>query len=261
MNFSLEFLSVPFGALLGAVFGGVMTWLVSALMAKRAIFRWSTRIDRIGFSMDSPVPDTVRVEWRGNKVPNLYMATMEVENTSSKDFENVSLTAHTRDGTRLLDEWTVIVNTPDRVKWSPDFEREVVLESTDPPTQQDQKLQLWQSRREYVVPVLNRRQLLRLHFLCIPPQEHQLPEVLLNVSAPGVRMMYRSHLNFILQVPTELTLLPGITTALLIVFAAIMYAENIWLTAAITGLVCWFTQFIGAIIRRVGWWLRDCLFN
>ena len=131
MNFSLEFLSVPFGALLGAVFGGVMTWLVSALMAKRAIFRWSTRIDRIGFSMDSPVPDTVRVEWRGNKVPNLYMASMEVENTSSKDFENVSLTAHTRDGTRLLDEWTVIVNTPDRVKWSPDFEREVVLESTE----------------------------------------------------------------------------------------------------------------------------------
>ena len=83
MNFSLEFLSVPFGALLGAVFGGGMTWLVSALMAKRAIFRWSTRIDRIGFSMDSPVPDTVRVEWRGNKVPNLYMASMEVENTSS----------------------------------------------------------------------------------------------------------------------------------------------------------------------------------
>ena len=261
MNFSLEFLSVPVGALLGAVFGGVMTWLVSALMAKRAIFRWSVRIDRIGFSMDSPAPDTVRVEWRGNKVPNLYMATMEVENTSSKDFNNVPLTVHTRDGTRLLDEWTVVVNTPDRVKWSPDFEREAMLEPTDLPTQQDQKLQLWQSRREYVVPVLNRRQLLRLHFLCIPPQEHRLPEVLLNVSAPGVRMMYRPHLNFILQVPTELALLPGIITSLLIVFVAIMYVENLWLMAAVSVLVGWFTRFIGAIVRRVGWWLRDCLFN
>ena len=62
------------------------------MVQKRAIFRWSTRIELLGFSMNSPVPDTVRVEWRGNKVPNLYMASMEVENTSSKDFENVSLT-------------------------------------------------------------------------------------------------------------------------------------------------------------------------
>ena len=261
MNFSLDFLSISFEALLGAVVGGVMIWLVSALMAKRAIFRWSARIERIGFSMDSPAPDTVRVEWRGNKVSNLYLATLEVENTSSKDFENVPLTVHTRDGTGLLDEWTVVVGTPDRVKWSPDFEGEVMLQPTDSPVQQDQKLQLWRSRREYMVPVFNRRQMCRLHFLCTPPQEHQLPEVLLNVSAPGVRMKYRSHLDFILQVPTERTLLPGIFTALLVVFVAIIYVENVWLTAAVSVLAGWSTRFLGAIVRRVGWWLRDCLSN
>ena len=241
--------------------GTIIGAMVTKLMAKRAVFRCSTRTERIGLSMDSPAPDTVRVEWRGNRVTDLYMATLEVENTSSKDFENLRLTVHTQDGTRLLDEWTVVVGTPDRVTWSQDFEKRVMMEPADSPAQRDQKFQLWQTRREYLVPVLNRRQLLRLHFLCTPAQERRIPLVLLNVSAPGVRMINKTHLNFILGVPTELTLVPGAVTSLLITFAVITYLENVGLVAAVSVLVGWLTLVIGAIVRRVGWWLRDRLFD
>ena len=256
MDFS-TLLSKVVIALVASIIGA----MVVKLMAKRAVFRCSTRTERFARSMDSPAPSIVRVEWRGNPVTDLYMATLEVENTSSKDFENLGVTVYAQDGTRLLEEWSVVVGTPDRVKWSQDFEKQVMMEPADSPAQKEQKLQLWQTRREYLVPVLNRRQLLRLHFLCTPAQGGPIPVVLPNVSAPGVRMIYKTYQNFILRVPTELTFFPGIITSLLLVFAVITYLDNVVLVAAVSVLVGWLTLSIGAIVCRVYWWLRDRLFD
>ena len=76
----------------GAVVGSVVTILWSAFRAKSAKFKYSTRVERIAIAAEHPVFGNVRVQWGGKDFRNLYMATIEVENASAKDFENVNLT-------------------------------------------------------------------------------------------------------------------------------------------------------------------------
>ena len=109
-------------ALVAAAAGMLGTLLVGALRARSARFRYSTRVDRIGTSADDPVFGAVRVQWRDNDVRNLlYIAVVEIENVSSKDFEAVPLKIYAGNDTLLLNERTRIIGSPNIVPWSPDF--------------------------------------------------------------------------------------------------------------------------------------------
>ena len=93
----------------GAVVGSVITLLWSAFRAKSAKFRYSTRVERVAVAAEDPVFGDVRVQWKGTAARNLYMATMEVENASAKDFEDVNLTIYAEENTKFLSEsWSKI---------------------------------------------------------------------------------------------------------------------------------------------------------
>ena len=51
----------------------------------------------------------------------MYIAVVEIENASSKDFEDVDLKIYTSNDTLLLNERTRIIDSPNIVLWSPDF--------------------------------------------------------------------------------------------------------------------------------------------
>lgn len=98
---------------------------------------------------------------------------MEVENASAKDFENVNLTIFTDENTKFLSESTQIVDTPNIVQWSPSFQQKLKVSSGE--TLAPQQWLLYNTRREYLVPVLNRRQLLRFHYVCTKDESQLLP--------------------------------------------------------------------------------------
>ena len=154
MDFSPAFRESLFLVVVSAVGGGVITLLASALLTKSASFRYSTKTERVGVSADDPVFGAVRVQWRNTDVRNLYLVTMEVENVSAKDFENVALTIYTGNDTMLLGEQTEIVGTPDLVRWSPEFQAQLAVPQGGAPT--PEQWQTYNIRREYLVPVLNR---------------------------------------------------------------------------------------------------------
>ena len=249
----------PFQGLLLILIGVGIDRLVSARMAKRAKFRWSARVDRVGLSADDPVFGSVQVQWGGGAVRNLYMAMLELENTSTRDFENVPLTIYPDVGTLLLNERTVIVNTPEIVKPSPEFAEKVRVEPGKEPTPEQSNL--YYTRREYVVPVINRGQLLRFQYLCTRPQDDLIPTVYLNVSTKGVKLVQQAAQNLILKVPVDRARLLGILVTPLVVLATVAYLENIWFIAGLSLFVGWTVQFIGALIGTVWWWLRHRLLD
>ena len=148
-------------ALVAAVAGMLGTLLVGALRTRSARFRYSTRVDRIGTSADDPVFGTVRVQWRNNDVRNLYIAVVEIENASSKDFEDVGLTIYTGNDTLLLSEQTRMIDSPNTVLWSPDFRARLVGPAGGVLGVLTQaQWEIYNHRREYLVPVFNRGQVL-----------------------------------------------------------------------------------------------------
>ena len=243
----------------GAVVGSVITLLWSAFRAKSAKFRYSTRVERVAVAAEDPVFGDVRVQWKGTAARNLYMATMEVENASAKDFEDVNLTIYAEENTKFLSESTQIVGTPDIVRWSPEFQQQLNVSSGETPTQQ--QWYLYNARREYVVPVFNRRQLLRFQYLCTRDDNQLLPNVFINAPVRGVKLVQQHHVNFVLQVPAALAVIPGVMTALLISVASVALLENIWL-AAIVSLFAGLTALVaGAVVYRVCRRLWNLLFG
>ena len=259
MDFSPAFREQLFLVVVSFIGGGVISLFVSALLAKSASFRYSTRTERIGMAADDPVFGAVRVQWRDTDVRNLYLVTMEVENASTKDFENVALTIYTGNDTMLLGERTEIVGTPDLVPWSPTFQAKLAVPQGGTPTAD--QWQTYNFRREYLVPVLNRGQRLSLQYVCTRPQDDQLPNVFINAPVKGVRLVHEPRVNFILGVPVELAAIPGMAMAVLISAASAAYLQSIWLTATLSVLAGLTALPNGALVYKASRRLWRMLFG
>ena len=75
-----------------ALFGAFVGFIVTKIANKTARLRYSTGVERIALAADDAIFGSVRVTWGdGNSVRNLYLVTIDVENESTRDFEDVEL--------------------------------------------------------------------------------------------------------------------------------------------------------------------------
>ena len=239
--------------------GGVVTFVVTTLLAKSARFRYSYNTERIAMAGDDPVFGAVRVQWRDTEVRNLYLITYEVENASLKDFENVGLTAYTGNDTMLLGERTEILDTPDIVPWSPSFQERLQVRPGEGPTAD--QWQTYNHRREYMVPVFNRGQKVVLAYVCTRPHDDELPHVYIHVPVKGVRLDRQQTVNFILGVPGERALIPGLTAAVLISVASAAHFQSTWLAASVSLLAGSTGLLMGALLYKGGQKFRRKVFG
>ena len=255
----MQFFSQALNVLAGAAAGVLGTLLVGALRTRSARFRYSTRVDRIGTSVDDPVFGAVRVQWRDNDVRNLYMAVVEIENASSKDFEDVGLTIYTGNDTLLLlSEQTRMIDSPNTVLWSPDFRARLgpaggVLTH--------EQWEIYYHRREYLVPVFNRGQVLEFHYMCTRPDDDLLPHVFVEAPVKGVKLLYRQKTRLVLGVPFELALIYGTVSALVVSVLAAWFFGGSWIATAVVFMVGYTVLLQGALISKATRRLRNAIFG
>jgi hypothetical protein len=127
------------------------------------------------------------------------MATVEIENSSNQDFENVVFKIYTAQETNLLTERTFVVNTPDIVHLSAEYKASIAAAADGEPTAA-QWFTYYHSR-EYRVPVFNRGQLLRLEYLCTRPNDDVPPGVFVSTQLKGAKLNYQTRFNLVLGVP------------------------------------------------------------
>ena len=246
-------------ALVSATAGMLGTLLLGALRRRSARFRYSTRVDRIGASADDPVFDAVRVQWRDNNVRNLYIAVVEIENASGKDFEDVGLNIYTSNDTLLLDERTRIIDSPNVVPWSPDFKAKLQPPVGGVLTQT--QWEIYNHQREYLVPVFNRGQILKFHYACTRPGDDLLPNVFVNAPVKGVKLLYHQTTQFVLGVPFELALVRGTVSAVVVSVLAAWFFEGSWIATAVVFLVGYTVLFQGALISKATRRLWNAIFG
>ena len=248
-DFFSEVFSKPLPvALVAAVAGGLVTQLVTALRARTARFRYSTRVERVGTSADDPMFGEVRVQWRNNDVRNLYTAVIEIENTSGRDFEDVDLTIYTGNNTLLLSERTAMIGSPNVVPWSPDYKARLEVPAGGAVTQA--QWDTYNHRREYLVPVFNRGQVLEFYYACTRPNDDSLPHVFVNAPVKGVKLLYRQTANLVLGVPFELALVRGTVSALLVSALAAWLSGSIWIATAVGFLAGYTALAQGALVSK-----------
>lgn len=234
-------------SLISLVFGSLFTYIVTKIRNKSGVFKYAVQVNHIALSVEDPVFGNVKVSWRDTEVRNLFAAVIDVENTSSRDYESVNFKVYTTDDTQLLNEKAEIVDAPYAVGWSDDYMKKVAVPEGGTPT--DAQNKMFYHSREYIVPVLNRGQKLQFTYLCTKFND-QHPEVCLSTLTRGVKLKYQDNLNCTIGVPVKVATMRGLVISVLVVIGLGLIATNVWLTASISMLVGLCAQFLGAVEYR-----------
>jgi len=245
--FQNQYISVIAGGL-----GGILTaWLTQRVLNRRGIFSYSVTHNRVGITTEDPVFGSVAVTWNGNTIPNLFLSTIEMKNESLNDYENVIVRAYTSD-TKLMTEQTQLLETPNNLEWSEKYKQQMHVESGNNPT--DSQWSLYNGQREYVIPIFNRGQTIKVTYLNSAASS-SMPNIWLSVALKGIKLKFRGPQNQILGVPQGQAAFVGVLIGLVVWGALVLLATEPQVIATTAMLYGFIAQIPGAyaikIMRRV----------
>ena len=248
-------------SLISLVAGSLLTLLLANLRNKSGVLGYTVVWNRIGISADDLIHGEVRVHWQSQEVRNLFAYTIDVENLSSVDYDNIELRFYSGADTIILTEQSRIVDQPSIVPWSPGFRARLAIPDGQAASQR--QIDEYNHNREYLVPVINRRQKLNFTFLCTKPNDDNEPGIFVSTPSKGVRLKRLKLpfviLNPIFGVPIPVALVRAIGLAVGVVILCGLFVENIWLASLASMIFGLVGQVFGAILYRVERFVRDLL--
>lgn len=244
-------------SLISATIGIALTTIVQKFLSKTARFRYSTSVQRVAVSADDAVFGSMRVTWGNSQVRNLYLAELEIENLSSRDFENVEFKVFVEHESILLNERSSVEGTPYIVPWSDAFKASIAVPAGNTPTEAQQKT--YYRSRDYFLKVFNRGQLLRFGYLCTRPNDDLQPHVFVSTLLKGARLFRQDRQRMFYGVPNHIVLIRGLILSVLTVLACGYYLHSVWLSATLNMLVGLAVLPIGFAEYMVERWLRKSL--
>ena len=231
--------------------GGIATaWVTQRVLNKRGIFSYTVTHNKVGITAEDAVLGTVTVSWNGNPMQNLYLTTVEMKNESMNDYENVVVSAFTSD-TRLMSEQTQLLDTLNTLERSEKYKKQLHVEPGSTPT--ENQLNIYSGFREYVVPILNRGQSIRITYLN-SAKGAATPSIWLSVTQKGVKLKFQVPQNQILGVPQGQAALFGVFIGVAVLITLSLSIQEQWLAASIAMIYGFVAQLPGAyaikLIRR-----------
>lgn len=237
-------------AISGTLFGAFVTFFGAKVANKTARLRYSIGIERIAIAAEDAVFGSVRVTWgNAQSMRNLYLVTLEVENTSSRDFENVGLKVYCATNTQLLSERTSVVDSPYIVEWSPEFSASLAIPTGELPS--EFQINTYRRTREYRMPVLNRGQFLHFSYLCTCPNDDNPPGVFLSAQLKSARLVLQSRRNLIHGIPVQIAIIYGLMISLMTVLICSYFLHSTRAVSIICVVVGLFAQSFGAAGYKV----------
>lgn len=217
-------------ALVSGIGGILLALITQKILNKRGLFTYFVQHNKIGVSADDAIYGSVRVTWNNNTITHLYMSTVELINQSSKDYESVVVRVYTNN-TLLLSERTEIVDTTRFLSYTGEYASQIHVPEGEEPTEQQKTL--YRRQRDYVIPTMNRNQIILFQYLNAANTEAQ-PSIWLDVLHTGVKLKFRVAPVSILGVPRPSAAFAGLIVGLLFVGLVISYIDSLWIASIST---------------------------
>lgn len=234
-------------ALVSAIGGGILTGIVAFLRNRIQLLEYTVTHDRVGVAGDDSVFGSVRVTWQGHEVTNLFISVVTLENRTQQDFVNLKFKAFTSD-TLLLTQFTELPGTSFILSHTPEYEQAMLVAPGHQPT--EAQMNRYRHEREYLAPVLNRKQKAVIRFLTTVTNPANGPAVWLDLLHPGLRVQYKPSVPQIHGVAVRTALSVGLIACALIVALSGIFMANPWGIALICMISGLFAQSIGAFLYR-----------
>lgn len=218
-----EYISIITGGL-----GGIITaWITQRVLNKRGIFTYSVTHTRVGITAEDIIFGNVAVSWNGTQVQNLYLSTIEMKNESMNDYDNVVVNAFTSD-TQLMTEQTQLLDTPNALEWSEKYKSQLHVEPNNGLSQK--QLTIYTGQREYIIPIFNRGQSIKITFLN-SAKSNEMPNIWLSVAQKGVKLKFQGPQNLILGVPQNQAAFFGVILGILVLVVLMIFVTETWAIA------------------------------
>jgi hypothetical protein len=238
---------------------GALFWNFVALHRARVrTLEYSVSHDRVGVSADDAVFGSVAVTWQGNPVTNLFVSTVTVENNTSSDYTDLKLKVWTG-STFLLNERREIPGTTYLPEYTAEYGASIYVAPGVVATPAQQHT-YWHSR-EYMVPVLNRKQRVVFTFLTTVPNSTEGPSAWVDILHSGVGVRFRPVEQRIHGVPVRIALPVGLVASIVIAVLTILVATKVWVAAVVCLFVGFVAQSVGAALYRLWRLVAKVLFR
>ncbi|MGB8225526.1 MAG: hypothetical protein WCE45_01470, partial [Sedimentisphaerales bacterium] len=248
-------------AAISSVIGAIITIIITNIRNKSGVFGYITFFNRIGLSADDSIFGSVRVNWQGHAVRNLYSYTITVENSTSKDYENIEFKLYSGPETIILNEKAEILNSPYAVLWSDSYKQKMYVAEGQVASALQQEE--YNHSREYNVPVFNRGQKICFTYLCTKLNDDFDPGIFISTSAKGIRLKRQKNPFVILKpifgVPVPIAIVRAFIISVLVVILCGLFVKNIWIASIVSMFVGLTAQTFGAIVYRVEKFIRHTI--
>lgn len=228
---------------LSALIGGFVTWIATKLAGKIKVFSYTYEMNRLALSTEDAQFGRIQVTWENNAVPNLYLATFRLENSSFHDFENVVVRIWCPPSIKMLQDNVQMDSNTFEIGYTEDYRNKISYPPESSPS--DSQIHLYRSTRDYLLPVFNRGEILTIRVLCL--SEDDSASIWMDVQKRGVRLKRRLPQQHFWGVPTTMLLPWTIFASISVVIALILLVINPWILALSALVVGLFGQVFGAI--------------
>jgi hypothetical protein len=238
-----------------AVGGIIIAVLTQYILNKRGLFTYTVFHTRVGLSTEDAIYGSVKVTWNEHPVAHLFLSTIELVNQSVKDYESVVVRVFSSNAV-LLSQRTEIVGTTRLIDFTTEYKREIAVPAGSHPT--ESQFDLFRRQRDYLIPTMNRGQILRFQFLNAAKSEEQ-PTVWLDVLHKGVKCKFQGPQTEILGVPQSEAVIAGTLVSLIAIGLVITYVTSLPFAALLSFLIGWLVLVPGAYTVKGLRKVRDLL--
>lgn len=241
------------------VIGAIVTLIFTRFSAKTGTLRYFVTSNKVGISADDEIFGSVRLTWQGHQVRNLHLCTIQVENTTTHDYENIEFKVYSGQDTVLLNQRTEVAGSPYIIPWEKKYQERIHV--PDGQQASEEQVNEYNHNREYCLPVLNRGQILRFSYLCSNPNDDNEPGVYISTPSKGVKLKRQKLpylvLNPIFGVPIPAAIVRALVLSVLVVIGTGLWVENIWVAASICMFIGLTGQIFGAIVYKVERFIKN----
>ena len=238
---------IPWGIVFSGLGGAIITLLAQAWLRRRGVFTYRVTHGRVGVSADDPIYGSVRVTWNDNPANNLFFSVIELTNESATDYKDVVVRMFSNN-TTLLSESVFIADSVMPIPYSDDYRQAIAVPPGQTPT--PEQFAIYNSRREYLVPVLNRGQVVRLSVLNAALEEGG-PSIWLDIQHAGVNCKFKPPGVHVIGVARSKAILVGSLVGVVTVVILASAIESDLFVALLSFLIGWLVLLPGIGIVKV----------
>lgn len=239
-----------------ALISGAGALIVRGIAKRRALFTYSAFHQKI-IVLDNKNIGEIKVTLGEDEIPNPYISEIILKNESTNDFENIIFRSYSNNETTLLSEQTVIINKPEILTYTEDFKKQI-----DPKlSSQETALEILHHQREYIIPVLNRGEAIKLTYLSSVKQ-NSTPSIYVSLKKKGTKLKFISSMQpHILGVPLIQAQIFGTITAISLTIALLWTTNNPNIIAATTLTLGFFAGLLGTATIKIYTKIKDIFFG